>query len=300
MSRKLLLAIIVVLLVTNIASILIMSNEGSVDVDDIEGKKVNVKDAVATINDEEITYEEWINTLKGSYGKSQLQAMIDRFVVKQLAEERNIQIDEKVIEREIALLTTMQGVVSEESREKMEARWRDEIIYRYQLEQLLTMNTDISEEELRHFYTINGDQYNFNSAMQISHILVDTFDAAEKVMQELNDGATFSLLAKEYSNDEETKDDGGYLGFIHTNSQFFPNGYEDVAAEIDEYTYSEPFQSDNGVAIIYLHRKLPSINFTYEEMKPYVKSELALQEEKQSLHARSLWEELDINWIYDE
>ena len=69
---------------------------------------------------------------------------------------------------------------------------------------------------------------------------------------------------------------------------------------MDEHSYSEPFIADNGVAILYLHRKLPAIEFTYDEIKPYMESELALQEMDQSLIADPLWEQLDIDWIYSE
>ena len=54
------------------------------------------------------------------------------------------------------------------------------------------------------------------------------------------------------------------------------------------------------MAILYLHRKLPAIEFTYDEIKPYMESELALQEMDQSLIADPLWEQLDIDWIYSE
>lgn len=194
----------------------------------------------------------------------------------------------------------MQGEISEEEYERNEENWEEEILYRYQLEMLLTEDTSIPEGEIKSYYDKYKNQYDFSASMQLSHILVQNFDTAEKVLQDLNEGASFDLLARENSIDEESKKDGGYLGFITTSSQFFPNGYEEVAAEMEEHSYSEPFRADNGVAIIYLHRKLPSIEFTYEEIKPYVKSELALQQMDQSLSANPLWEEAEVDWIFGD
>ncbi|WP_373894562.1 foldase protein PrsA [Virgibacillus natechei] len=300
MSRKLLLAIIVVLLITNIATLLFWGDDKSIVMHNDEEIAVSNDGFVASIDEEEISYEEWMSSLRNSYGENQLKMMIDQAVVTQLADTKNIDVDEKVMEREIALLTSMQGVMTAEEFEAKEENWREDIRYRYQLQQLLTEDISIPEAEIENYYNQYGDEYDFASSMQLSHIVVQDFDTAEKVIKELEEGASFDLLAIEYSIDEESVNDGGYLGFIHTNSQFSPNGYEEVAADMEEYSYSEPFETDTGVAIIYLHRMLPSIDFTYEEIKPYVESELALVEMEQSLEADPLWDELDIEWIYEE
>ncbi|RDW15323.1 protein secretion protein [Oceanobacillus arenosus] len=300
MSKKLLLGIIIVLLITNIATLLFWNQNEKFVVDDNSGKKVEKRGSVAKIDGEEITYEQWISALTNDFGENQLKKMIDQSVVEQLAKENKIVVDEKVIERELAFLTSMQGVLTAEELAANEEDWVRAITYRYQLEQLLTKDIDIPEESIQAHYDEYKNQYNFYSSMQISHIIVEDLATAEKVKKELDQGAAFPLLAQEYSIDEETKDAGGYIGFLTTSSQFFPAGYEEVAQEMEEETYSEPFQVDTGVAIIYLHRNLPSITFTYDEIKPYVKSELALQQSQQSLSANPLWEELEIEWLYED
>ena len=302
MSKKLLLGVVVVLLITNVASLLILNNnEDSVVMNDNDERTISSKEAVASIGDEEISYQQWIEALRSAYGEKQLKQMVDRAVVNQLAESEGIKIDEKLINRDVAFLITMQGVMTEEQAAKEEERLRDEVNYRYQLQQLLAADAStIPEEELMSFYDSYGSQYNFTASLQLSHILVENMETAEKVYDELEQGASFELLAEEYSQDDETKDDGGYLGYIYTSSQFLPGSYDDVTSEMDEHSYSEPFIADNGVAILYLHRKLPAIEFTYDEIKPYMESELALQEMDQSLIADPLWEQLDIDWIYSE
>ncbi|WP_010649039.1 peptidylprolyl isomerase [Oceanobacillus massiliensis] len=298
MSKKLLLGIIVVLLITNIASLLFWNKEEKVVINDEDSAKIDSAEPVASIGSEKVSYQQWMEELRSEYGEKQLKSMIDHEVVNQLAEENNIEVDEKVIDREISFLYTMQGIMTEEEAEKEEAKWREDIIYRYQLQDLLTKDMSILEEELQTYYEGYGDQYDFTESVQISHILVDDFETADKVVAELEQGASFDLLAKEYSIDDETKASGGYLGSIYTSSQFLPSSYEEVALKMDNHSYSEPFQADNGVAILYLHRKLPSITFDYEEIKPYMESELAMQEMNQSLSADPLWEQLEIDWVY--
>src|SRR5699024_4674674 len=130
--------------------------------------------------------------------------------------------------------------------------------------------------------------------------IVDNMDQAEKVISELDQGASFSLLAQEYSIDDETRAKGGYLGYFSTSSQFVPTGYYDIAKEMDEHTYSEPFKVGDGVAIIYLHRILPAYEFNYEELKDHIKNELALNELGQSLTADPLWDEFEIEWVFED
>lgn len=300
MSRKLLWGIITVLLVTNIATLLFMNQNREVFVDENgEESATERNETVATIDGEDITYAEWMTALRESHGEKVLQSLIDHHLVSKLAEEKQIEINEKVIERELAFLTSMQGPLTEDELIQAEEKWREEIIYRYQLEFLLTEDISIPEDEVEEYYDVYKNQYNFKPAMQLSHILVSDMETAEKIYGELEQGANFDQLAREYSIDDETKNSGGYLGFINTNSQFFPDGYEKVANEIDEHSYSTPFAAANGVAIIYLHQSLPEIKFSYEEIKPYVENELALHEENIPLQAAPLWEKHEIDWLYD-
>lgn len=298
MNRKLLWGIIVVLLITNIVTLIFWNQNETISLDH-EDRKINQNEPVASAGDAVIAYEEWMASLRKDYGKEQLKTMINHQVVNQLARTNNITIDNKIIAREMALLTTMQGVMTEEETKRKEAEWREEILYRYQLEALLSADVNIPAEEVRSYYEDYQDQYDFQASTQLSHIVVPDMETAEKVKTELDNGASFNLLAQEYSIDKETKNEGGYLGFLVNTSQFWPAGYLDKVENMEERTYSEPFQSDEGAAIIYLHRKLPSITFDYEEIKPYVEQELAMDKLDQSLAAEALWDELDVQWIYE-
>ncbi|ASK61689.1 protein secretion protein [Virgibacillus phasianinus] len=300
MSKKLLLGIIVILLITNVATLFFWNKGGEKVVLDDGKKAVNAKEPVATVDGETISYDAWMSKLRAEHGKEQLKRMVDSEIVDKLADKKGIEISDKVIKRELALLNGSQGPMTPKEAKQKEKEWRKDIIYRYQLGALLTMDTSVPEEKMKSYYDVYKNQYNFTASIKVSHIIVRNMKTAEKVEKELDNGASFSLLAKEYSIDEDTKKDGGYLGYFQTNSQFLPTGYVDTAKKMEEGTYSEPFKSDTGVAIIFLHRMLPDINFTYKEIKPYLKRELAMDKLDQSLTTEPLWNKLDIEWIYDE
>ncbi|APC46775.1 protein secretion protein [Virgibacillus halodenitrificans] len=300
MSKRLLLGIVIVLVITNIATLIYWNKSESTIIDNKEnGPVINKKKPVASVNGQDIFYEDWMRQLRLNNGESQLKSMVDQELIRQLAEEKDLDISEKVIQKEISMLTAAEGIMKKEELQRAEKLWREKLVYRYQLQLLLTEGVKIPEDQLQRYYEEYGDQYNFSASMQLSHIIVEDLSTAKKVIRDLEADADFGLLAREYSLDKETRDKKGYLGYIYTNSQFFPEGYKEIALQMDDHSYSEPFATEEGVAIIYLHRYLPEITFTYEEIKKYMKSEIAMQETNQTLSADPLWKEAEIHWLYE-
>ncbi|MBC7231977.1 MAG: peptidylprolyl isomerase [Chloroflexi bacterium] len=81
-----------------------------------------------------------------------------------------------------------------------------------------------------------------------AHILVETEEKGEEVLEKLQAGADFAALAAEYSIDTGSKDQGGDLGW-------FPRGvmvseFEDAAFALDVGETSELVLSDYGYHII--------------------------------------------------
>lgn len=301
MRKKTLFQIIAVLLLLNIVTLYLWQKESGTSSapKSIEGKDLEENAEVANVGDHPIKYDEWMSHLQALHGKDELKEMINKELVKQAADDKKITIDEKIIERDIALLATMQHGLTEEEVEEEKKRWEKQIVYRYTLEALLTEDLSIDEEKIKSYYDTYKNQYNFSESLQISHIIVKTMDEAEQVKKELDEGAPFELLAQEHSLDDETKNKGGYLGHISSSSQFMPNGYFEKANELDNFSYSEPFQSDKGAVILYLHEHYPAYTFTYDELKPYIERELLLKESDEQLDATDLWESYDVEWVYE-
>lgn len=300
MSRKFLLGMVIALIITNISTLLLWRQSHYVVINDRESIKVNQHEPVATVGKHPISYEEWLHSLMQHYGESHLKKMIDHEVVGQLAKEKGITVPKKVIERELAYLITMHGPLSEHELEQKKEMWRDDLIHRFQLETLLTENIDVTEEEIQAYYDEYHKQYDFEGSVQLSHIIVENNEKAEQIIKELKSGASFDLLASEYSIDEKTRGKGGYLGFFTENNQLLPIHYVNVFSTMDAGSYSEPFEAQEGVAILYLHQHLPSIRFTYEEAKPFIRNELGLNKLDTSLTAETFWDSLNVNWVYEE
>jgi peptidyl-prolyl cis-trans isomerase D len=80
------------------------------------------------------------------------------------------------------------------------------------------------------------------------HILVDTEDEANKVIQRLKNGENFITVAKEVSKDTGTKDVGGDLGWFGRGKMV--KAFEDAAFSLKVDEISQPIKSDYGYHVI--------------------------------------------------
>ena len=303
MTRKFLWRVILLLLITNVLTVgiwlLDRNNDQANSVEDFS-VDVDQKEPVASIGSEKITYKQWVSTLEKEYGRETLKKMVNDQVITQLAEEQELTINDEVIDLELSLLFTMEGVLTEEEITAKQNEWSKGIKNRIYLEELTTQDIAVSDQEIQSYYNEYKDQYQFSNSIQVSHILLNNETTANKVIDELEGGASFAALAREYTLDDATKRDGGYLGYYTETSSFLQSEYFQQALEMEEHTYSAPFKVDKSgnIAIIYLHRELPEINLTYDTLYDHIRREIALEKMAQVPEISDLWNQLEVEWIY--
>ncbi|WP_018934264.1 peptidylprolyl isomerase [Gracilibacillus lacisalsi] len=298
-SRLVLWSIILLLLITNITTIFIFSGQNSSDEFVVlDENPVDRNQPLAEIGDEEVLYQDWMSELIEQYGESVLHDLIDKEVVFQLAEDKDLEVHPKIIDRELSRMMVMQGLLSEEKKEKKIEKWTEQIKYRYYLQQLLSEGVSVSEAEIEEYYQFYQNQYQFDDMVQLSHILVSTQQEAEYVMARLDDGEPFNEVAKDLSIDEESGTDGGYLGFYSETSSFIPREYYDTAISLEAGTYSEPILVNNGYAIIFHHQHLPAIELNYDEVYEEVRQDIALDQLQSEVDASALWDQIEVELNY--
>lgn len=75
-------------------------------------------------------------------------------------------------------------------------------------------------------------------------------EKAEEIIKKLNNGEDFSKLAKKYSDDEGTKDNGGDLGYFNTDDNY-EEAFVLAAAALENGKYTEePIKTEYGYEII--------------------------------------------------
>lgn len=88
------------------------------------------------------------------------------------------------------------------------------------------------------------------------HILVDTEEEAQDILQKLEEGEEWNALAAEYSLDDSNKDNGGDLGWFSYDDMV--EAFAEAAFSLDEGEISEPVESDYGFHIVQLVGKRES------------------------------------------
>jgi hypothetical protein len=82
---------------------------------------------------------------------------------------------------------------------------------------IVQMKAVPSEKDIEEFYKMNQERYLKPARVAVRHILVPTQAEAENLLAKARGGAEFEALAKQYSQDANTKDIGGALGFVEAD-----------------------------------------------------------------------------------
>lgn len=134
--------------------------------------------------------------------------------------------------------------------------------------------------------------------VEVSHIMIrsredqkseDAKNLIFSIFDQLQAGAKWEELCRQYSQDPGTKDAGGRLRPFRSGMMSQVPEFERVAFELDRPgQYSDPFQTQYGWHILRLERKIPLASF--EELAPGLRSKVARDERaevsKQALQAK--------------
>ncbi|MCY8807672.1 peptidyl-prolyl cis-trans isomerase [Bacillus atrophaeus] len=258
------------------------------------------QESIATIGDKSVTREDWLKKMEDEYGKATLEDMINVRVVEQLAKKNKLKVSDSDIEREFLLIKAVNNSFYEDEH-TTEKEWKDQIRYNILLEELLTKDIDISEKEMKSFYTKNKELYQFDDSYRIRHIVVKDQEEANRVLKDLKGGSSFEAVAAERSTDRYTSPYGGDLGFVTEAQDSIPAAYITEARTLKENEWStEPIKVSKGYAIIQLKEKLNARTFTYDEVKDQIKRQIAMDQLGDKATVKTLWKEADVSWFYDD
>ena len=141
------------------------------------------------------------------------------------------------------------------------------------------------EQEMAAF--VNQPQY------EISHILIEEGEgAAEAVTQvqaALAEGQDFAEVAREFSDDLGTKDNGGFLGRVVEDA--YPEAFEAAVYGLEEGEVSGPVKTDAGTHLIKADKKIIPAQPTFADRKDAIERQLRRSLAEQALV--TLREQLD-------
>ncbi|MCZ0755992.1 peptidylprolyl isomerase [Anoxybacillus sp. J5B_2022] len=208
----------------------------------------------------DITKDEFYKAMKERVGKEVIRDLVYEKVLS-----KKYKVSEKEIDREIANLKDMYGAQYDLAvQQSGEQAIRDMVKLDLLRQKAAVEDVKVTEKELKQYY----DEY--KPKIRASHILVKDEKTAQDIKAKLDKGEDFAKLAKEYSQDVGSAQNGGDLGWFGPGKMV--KEFEDAAYALNVGQVSQPVKTEYGYHIIKVtdKKKKPS----YEQMKEEIEFEV--------------------------
>jgi len=242
--------------------------------------------------------------------------IIDREVVRELVSQsgktKGIEIPSETIDQEVAALSkfydneeAFSAALKERSitKEDLRKAIRVDALARKLLDQQIKGQVKITDEDVKNFYEDNKSQYLRPESFRASHIFIaifpldkiestprqeleakkDEYAAAakktvEQVLGKLKAGGDFAELAKQHSQDNGSRENGGDLDFIYKG--VFDPAFDAAVSKLKPGEMSDVVQTPYGFHIIKLVETQPEEQVQFADMKESIQQHLFNQRAK--------------------
>lgn len=239
---------------------------------------------VASVNGKEISKDELYAQMLKTNGTETLDLMISDEIIRQEAEKEDITVSDEEIEAEIAVYEEQYGGAEEldsalaASGMTVESL-KEEVQTYVKIEKLIGPGIEITDEQIQTYFDENKDSLGQSEQVEASHILTATKEEAEEVQAKLAEGGDFAELAKEYSTDTASAENGGELGAFGAGEM--APAFEEAAFAMKVDDISKPVETEFGFHIIKVTGKTEAAEATLENSKEEIK-ELLFEEQLNS------------------
>jgi peptidyl-prolyl cis-trans isomerase C len=153
--------------------------------------------------------------------------------------------------------------------------YRRQVLRDHYFEQKL--QGSVSDAEAKSFYDEKIGAVPAETEVRASHILVPDEDTANDIREKLSRGGDFAALAKEFSKDPGSAENGGDLGYFTKGQMVEP--FASVAFKLEKGEISDPVQTQFGWHIIKVEDKRqkapPSFDTVKDQIVAYLVQEHA-------------------------
>jgi peptidyl-prolyl cis-trans isomerase C len=223
-------------------------------------------------------------------------------IAKAYASEHNITASDKEVDQEIEKIkkqvgdqarSSGQDLSNQEAYEQAlkqnnitEEELRDNIrenLPVQKVQEKVAGNAEPTDEEIQKYYEQNKEaQFTTPEQRCVRHILFtkDQKQKAEDVKKQLEDGADFAKLAKQYSQDPGSAEKGGDLGCLGKGETVPP--FEEAAFGAKEGEIVGPVKTQFGYHILEVTDTKPKQTRPLSEVEPQIKSQLASEEQSKA------------------
>ena len=135
-----------------------------------------------------------------------------------------------------------QGLTEEQVKDDLRTRILSEKVF-----EKVTNEVEVTDENVQAYYEENQAQFETPATRDIRHIVVKSKARAEQLRAQLEGGANFAKLARQYSTDEASKKDGGKFT-AQQGATVAP--FDKAAFDLETGELSEPVKTQFGWHLI--------------------------------------------------
>ena len=147
-----------------------------------------------------------------------------------------------------------------------------------------TDNTVVPDSDAKQYYESNIAYFQQPARVRVSHIMMrvaadadqsekdDAMQKLEAALKRLKAGEDFAAIAKEVSEDSNSKDKGGDLGYI--SKGLVQKSFDDAAFALEKGGISDIIQTSAGYHILKVTEKTDAKTISFEEAKSDIISSL--------------------------
>ncbi|WP_029032230.1 peptidylprolyl isomerase [Salinarimonas rosea] len=165
------------------------------------------------------------------------------------------------------------GIGASETFERRLAYQRDKLLLESLLEE--TIDAAVTDEAARAVYDEMVAEVEPEQEVRARHILVDTQEEAQAVVERIAAGESFEGIATDLSTDRGSAAEGGDLGFFTKGQMVAP--FAEAAFALEPGAISEPVQSQFGWHVIEVQERRERPTPTFEQMREQIDTFLARQ-----------------------
>ena len=156
---------------------------------------------------------------------------------------------QRMTEEQLAAYMESQGYSIDLFKESGRAGVKDQLLLEA-VQRAIAGPIELSEDDISTYFDENRQQYETEERIQASHILVETQEEAQQILEELSSGSDFGLIARERSIDPGSGPAGGDLGWFGRGQMVAP--FEQAALALEVGEISGIVETDFGYHIILL------------------------------------------------
>lgn len=231
-------------------------------------------------------------------GEYIVEQFITEMLITQLAEDENVAPTKEQIDAKINHAKRTNGNIEAqmEAQGITEEQWRTQLALQQAVVNVLTKGVAVTDAQIKKSYDEQASSasspFKTPEACFVSVITCEQKITIDDVYKELQSGKDFATLAKAMSEDKSTAPSGGKVGWIAADMTSVPEIIRITTFGTSVGQYSKPIflqdKQDKAWVIIRVDEKRPEKVQSFEEVKDFIREQLALKKADRKAYDKRL------------